>query len=119
MTVPDRVSCFGRGGFCVHVRLICRVIISARRFIPMDTIKIVEDINPHRRLFLGTAAMVIAATQLGMLGPAAAQGAGAKMPAIKPGTNTSFGPLKQVNAGVLNVGYAEAGPANGPVVVLL
>ena len=41
------------------------------------------------------------------------------MPAIKPGTNTSFGPLKQINAGVLNVGYAEAGPANGPVVVLL
>jgi pimeloyl-ACP methyl ester carboxylesterase len=41
------------------------------------------------------------------------------VPAIKPGTNTSFGPLKQINAGILNVGYAEAGPANGPVVVLL
>jgi pimeloyl-ACP methyl ester carboxylesterase len=41
------------------------------------------------------------------------------MTAIKPGTNTSFGPLKQINAGLLNVGYAEAGPANGPVVVLL
>ncbi|WP_326818378.1 alpha/beta hydrolase [Streptomyces sp. NBC_01762] len=33
--------------------------------------------------------------------------------------NTSFGSLKQVNAGVLNIGYAEAGPADGPVVVLL
>jgi pimeloyl-ACP methyl ester carboxylesterase len=33
--------------------------------------------------------------------------------------NTSFGPLKQVQAGVLNVGYAEAGPADGPVVILL
>jgi pimeloyl-ACP methyl ester carboxylesterase len=43
----------------------------------------------------------------------------AKVPAIKPGTNTSFGPLKQIDAGVLNVGYAEAGPADGPVVVLL
>ena len=41
------------------------------------------------------------------------------MPAIKPGTNTSFGPLKQINAGLLNIGYAEAGPANGPVVILL
>ena len=41
------------------------------------------------------------------------------MPAIKPGTNTSFGPLKQIDAGVLNVGYAEAGPADGPVVILL
>jgi pimeloyl-ACP methyl ester carboxylesterase len=41
------------------------------------------------------------------------------MPAIKPGTNTSFGPLKQIDAGLLNVGYAEAGPADGPAVVLL
>lgn len=31
----------------------------------------------------------------------------------------SLGTLKQVDAGVLNVGYAEAGPANGPVVILL
>jgi pimeloyl-ACP methyl ester carboxylesterase len=36
-----------------------------------------------------------------------------------PGTSTSFGPLKQVDAGVLSVGYAEAGPAHGPAVVLL
>ena len=41
------------------------------------------------------------------------------MPAVKPGTNTSFGPLKQIDAGVLNVGYAEAGPADGPPVILL
>ncbi len=34
-------------------------------------------------------------------------------------SNTSLAPLKQVDAGVLNIGYAEAGPANGPVVVLL
>jgi pimeloyl-ACP methyl ester carboxylesterase len=38
---------------------------------------------------------------------------------IKPGTNTSFGPLKQIDAGRLNVGYAEAGPASGPAVILL
>ncbi|MFA6085544.1 alpha/beta fold hydrolase [Mucilaginibacter sp.] len=30
-----------------------------------------------------------------------------------------LGKLKQINAGVLNVGYAESGPANGPVVILL
>ena len=41
------------------------------------------------------------------------------MPAIKPGTNTSFGLLKQIDAGVLNVGYAEVGPANGSPVILL
>jgi pimeloyl-ACP methyl ester carboxylesterase len=41
------------------------------------------------------------------------------LPKVKPGTHTSFGPLKQIDAGVLNVGYAEAGPANGPSVILL
>ena len=34
-------------------------------------------------------------------------------------TSTSFGPLKQIDAGLLNVGYAEAGPADGPAVILL
>jgi pimeloyl-ACP methyl ester carboxylesterase len=81
--------------------------------------KIMDEINQDRRRFFGTAAMALAATQLGMISPAAAQRAGARIPAIKPGTNTSFGPLKQINAGALNVGYAEAGPADGPVVVLL
>src|SRR5438876_2499318 len=52
-----------------------------------------------------------------MIGTADAQSI--KINPIKPGTNTSFGPLKQIDAGVLNVGYAEAGPANGPAVVLL
>ena len=33
--------------------------------------------------------------------------------------NSSLGNLKQINAGVLNVGYAEAGPNNGPAVILL
>jgi pimeloyl-ACP methyl ester carboxylesterase len=42
-----------------------------------------------------------------------------QLPAIKPGTNTSFASLKQVEAGVLNVGYAEAGPSNGEPVLLL
>jgi len=41
------------------------------------------------------------------------------MNTIKPGTNTSFGSLKQIDAGVLNVGYAEAGPSDGPAVLLL
>jgi len=35
------------------------------------------------------------------------------------GTDGSFGVLKQVNAGVLSVGYAEAGPDDGPAVILL
>ncbi len=43
----------------------------------------------------------------------------ARLPAVKPGTHTSFATLKQIDAGVLNVGYAEAGPADGPPVILL
>src|SRR5262245_46183078 len=85
----------------------------------MDTIKIPSEVDQDRRRFFGTAAMAVAAAQLGMIGSAAAQRMETKVPAIKPGTNTSFGPLKQIDAGVLNVGYAEAGPANGPVVILL
>ncbi len=38
---------------------------------------------------------------------------------MKPGTNTPFGALKQVDAGLLSVGYAEAGPPDGPAVILL
>ena len=44
---------------------------------------------------------------------------GAELPTTKPGTNTSFGALKQLEAGVLNVGYAEIGPAAGTTVILL
>jgi pimeloyl-ACP methyl ester carboxylesterase len=85
----------------------------------MGRVGMPEEINQQRRSFFGTAAMVVAATQLGMMGSAQAQRVAARVPAIKPGTNSSLGPLKQINAGILNVGYAEAGPANGPVVVLL
>jgi pimeloyl-ACP methyl ester carboxylesterase len=73
-----------------------------------------EHINHDRRRFFGAAAKSIAAAQLLLSGSADAQTA-----ATKPGTNTSFGPLKQIDAGLLNVGYAEAGPADGPVVILL
>jgi pimeloyl-ACP methyl ester carboxylesterase len=80
-----------------------------------------EDISYHRRRFLGTAAISVAAVQLGMIGTANAQDGSAppKLPAITPGTNTSFRSLKQIDAGVLNVGYAEDGPADGAPVVLL
>jgi pimeloyl-ACP methyl ester carboxylesterase len=80
-----------------------------------------ETIDQPRRRFVGTAAMTIAAAQLGVIASAAAQTgkAAANVSAIKPGTNTSFKSLKQVNAGVLNVGYAEDGPPNGPCVVLV
>ncbi|MFD9002457.1 alpha/beta fold hydrolase [Streptomyces sp. NPDC059582] len=38
---------------------------------------------------------------------------------LGPGTRTSFGKLRHINAGVLDIGYAQVGPADGPVVLLL
>jgi pimeloyl-ACP methyl ester carboxylesterase len=78
-----------------------------------------EDIDHHRRSLCGAATLTIAAAQLGMIGAADAQTSKAKLPAIKRGTHTSFASLKQIDAGLLNVGYAEAGPANGPAIILL
>jgi pimeloyl-ACP methyl ester carboxylesterase len=81
-----------------------------------------KEINHDRRRFLSTASMTIAAAHLGMMGSANAQSSKTKpadLPTVKPGTNTSFGPLKQIDAGLLNVGYAEAGPTTGPAVILL
>jgi pimeloyl-ACP methyl ester carboxylesterase len=81
-----------------------------------------QAINNDRRRILGTAAMALAAAPLVMMGTATAQSSATKLPIIpeiRPGTNTSFRALKQINAGLLNVGYAEAGPADGPAVILL
>jgi pimeloyl-ACP methyl ester carboxylesterase len=86
----------------------------------MDTTKISEEINHPRRRFFGAAAVTLAAAELGVAGFAAQAGeTRSDLPAVKPGTNTSFASLKQIDAGLLNVGYAEAGPADGPAVVLL
>ncbi|MGC5341456.1 alpha/beta fold hydrolase [Streptomyces sp. DT171] len=41
------------------------------------------------------------------------------VPTVRPGTHTSFPSLKRVRAGLLDIGYAEAGPARGPVVICL
>ena len=62
-----------------------------------------------RRAFLRNAGLTLAAAQLGAAGIAKAQA----------GTSTSFASIRQVNAGLLNIGYAEAGLADGPAVVLL
>ena len=79
-----------------------------------------EEINSNRRRFLGAAALSIAAAQLGMFGCGqSSEEKRAEAITVKPGTNTSFAALKQIDAGLLNVGYAEAGPADGPPVVLL
>jgi pimeloyl-ACP methyl ester carboxylesterase len=88
----------------------------------MEETKTSETIDRQRRRFLGAAALTLAAAEFGMIGSAGAQAGKAKstgLPATKPGTHTSFASLKQIDAGVLNVGYAEAGPADGSPVILL
>ncbi|MFZ0057985.1 MAG: alpha/beta hydrolase [Pseudolabrys sp.] len=78
-----------------------------------------EAINQPRRYFVGAAAVTAAAAQLGIVGSTAAQTKARQLPSVTPGTHTSFGPLKQIDAGVLSVAYAEAGPPDGSPVILL
>jgi pimeloyl-ACP methyl ester carboxylesterase len=72
----------------------------------MDKTKAPETIDHRRRRVIGAAAIAIAAVELGVSRPAKA-------------AQNSFGALKQATAGVLNIGYAENGPADGPPVILL
>jgi len=80
-----------------------------------------EEVRQNRRLFLSTAALGAAVAELVWAGGADAQSA----PPARDGASTrsaaqtSMGPLKQIDAGVLNIGYAEVGPADGPPVILL
>src|SRR5262245_42940111 len=85
----------------------------------MTDVTLSDGVDPLRRRLLGAAAGAVAA-QLGFVATAGAQlRTGQSLPAVRPGTHTSFGALKQIDAGVLAVGYAEAGPGNGPPVILL
>jgi len=74
--------------------------------------------NLPRRNFLTLAALTAAATPIALSSTFALADT-LTLPETKPGSHTSFAPLKQINAGELSVGYAEAGPADGPVVILL
>src|SRR5262245_30828217 len=74
-----------------------------------------------RRQFLHRASLAIAATQLGIActplvqvrtGPSATS-------VVKSTALSSFGQLQQIQAGELNVGYADLGPSIGPVAILL
>jgi alpha-beta hydrolase superfamily lysophospholipase len=75
----------------------------------MDSHSSFEAIDQDRRHLLGVATLALAAAPFGRIGAAQAQPAGSP---------ASFA-LKQVDAGMLNVGYAEAGPADGAPVLLL
>ncbi len=81
-----------------------------------------KELTCDRRHFLGVAALTVAAAGLGVVGTEAAPSSDTGGPdgtMTKSSANTTFASLKQINAGLLNVGYAEAGPAGGAVVILL
>ncbi|WP_426271226.1 alpha/beta fold hydrolase [Dyella kyungheensis] len=81
-----------------------------------------DQINQQRRSLLGATALGLALAPFGLATLAHAQ---ASSPAPSAGkrvaanSHTSFKPLKHVKAGVLDVAYAEDGPANGKPVLLL
>lgn len=84
----------------------------------MDTSRASETIDHRRRNFFGTAAATVAAVQLISMGTTDACSKAA-LSGTMPTGKSSFGALKQIDAGLLNIGYAEDGPADGPAVLLL
>ena len=88
----------------------------------MNPFKMPEDTNHQRRRFLSTAAMAFTAAQFGLLTSAKAEAASetaSEISTVRAGANTSFNSMKRIDAGLLNVGYAEAGRSDGPAVILL
>ncbi len=86
-----------------------------------------EAVDPDRRRLVGAAALAAAAAEFGISRTAKAEPSQKQPPTVpankQPGS-LPFGPLKQVEAGVLNIGFVDAGPGvvgqgDGPAVVLL
>jgi dienelactone hydrolase len=70
-----------------------------------------NQIDHHRREFISALALAYAIPSFAAAEPA--------QPKAANSTTASFAPLKRINAGALDVSYAEAGPANGKPVLLL
>jgi pimeloyl-ACP methyl ester carboxylesterase len=95
------------------------------------------EINADRRRFLGIATGAVATAAVGLqpahaaaaAHPTTGGGSGGAGGSTAPSAGSSsatgtpagsaFGPVRQIDAGVLNVGYVEAGPADGRPVILL
>ena len=76
-----------------------------------------NELSQSRRGFLGTVATSLAAARLGVFN--GRKHTSGLSHALVPRPRAVLGPVKQVDAGLLNVGYVEAGPSSGRVVVLL
>lgn len=77
------------------------------------------EINLERRRLFGMAALGVAAVQFGLGKPAVAAPSNATIRATPVTSNSGFETLRSVKAGDLEIGYAEAGPQDGPAVLLL
>ena len=77
-----------------------------------------DEVNAGRRGFCGASAFTLAVAPLGLMQASTVKAA---PPSRGRGISghTSFASLKQVNAGPLSIGYAEAGPPDGSPVILL
>lgn len=81
----------------------------------------VEKVDQCRRSLIGAAAMTITAMDLALSSPAVASSKKSNLP-VNSGQKIgakSFEAIKQVDAGLLNIGYADVGPADGQSVILL
>ena len=74
-----------------------------------EQIKLDRSYVRNSSMAIAIAVTILAAVTLAVSGLAEAQPSKQNVPS----SNGSFGPIKQIDAGLLNVGYAEAGPADG------
>lgn len=79
-----------------------------------------NPVNLRRRRLLGTTIASIGVLDLGLAELVQAQPApSSSASTLLSGQASPFGALQQIDAGVLNIGYADLGPKNGPVMILL
>ncbi|SAK69640.1 alpha/beta hydrolase [Caballeronia arationis] len=78
-----------------------------------------DQVNARRRRLLQTTVAGISLMELGFSGLVQAQSKDGTGSTKAGAHRAGFAAIRQVNAGTLDIGYAEAGPSNGPVVILL
>jgi len=75
-----------------------------------------DSVDDGRRRFLSSGLATLAATRLSVLAPTDSPRTSARK---KVAMYPRLGPVKQIHAGVLDVGYVDAGPVTAPTVLLL
>src|SRR5207253_2603034 len=75
-----------------------------------------NSVSLQRRRALGTAIVIIGLNEWGVVDSARAQ---STLPSKPLSSGATFAAIRQIDAGLLSIGYAESGPADGPVAILL